>query len=355
MTQVQSQWLGKTFINPVADYLLIGSVWSIAVTVLLLANPGLYAQVDTLTLLTLVLLVNSAHFAASTVRLYSQPSNFTNHPFLTLGLPLVALAVLAICVALPELFGKHLQALYLTWSPYHYAAQTFGLTLMYCHRSGVRIDPLDRRMLYWICLLPFLRAFLGAPNSGLGWFVTREQLAQIPLAFEVLGWTTGIITWLTFLLPVALVARFVFIKRSGFPLIGMCMIAANGAWWIFLDFVNAFIIATIAHGLQYMAIVLIYHVREKSKQPGNERSVAFLAGTFYLKCLALGYALFYCWPYVFVLAGAGLAESMLMVIATVNLHHFIVDRYIWRLRKPETQKVIGTSATLPSAAPLSSG
>jgi hypothetical protein len=347
MTPVQSQWVGKAFINPVADYLLIGSVWSIAITALLLMNPGLYAQIDTLTLLTLVVLINSAHFAASTLRLYSQPANYTNHPFLTLGLPLVALAVLAICLTLPGLFGRHLQALYLTWSPYHYAAQTFGLTLMYCHRSGVRIDPLDRRMLYWICLLPFLRAFLGAPNSGLGWFISRQQLEQIPLAFEVLGWTTGILTWLTFLLPVALLLRFVFVKRSGFPLIGVSMMVANGAWWIFLDFVNAFIIATIAHGLQYMAIVLIYHVREQSRQPGNERSVAYIAGTFYLKCLALGYGLFYCWPYALVLLGAGYAQSMLMVIATINLHHFIVDRYIWRLRKPETQKVTGSSARVP--------
>jgi hypothetical protein len=67
---------------------------------------------------------------------------------------------------------------------------------------------------------------------------------------------------------------------------------------------------------------------------------------------ALGYALFYCWPYAFRMVGFGQAESMLLVIATINVHHFIVDRYIWRatfinsgVRRPET-----AALTTPVAA-----
>jgi len=47
-------------------------------------------------------------------------------------------------------------------------------------------------------------------------------------------------------------------------------------------------------------------------------------------CLALG---------VF-LAGAGFSESLLMCIAVINLHHFVVDAYIWRLRVPQNQKAL---------------
>lgn len=347
MSTLARQWRGTMFLNPFWDYLLIGSVWSLAATAALMLNPRWFAAADTVTLVTLVLAINSAHFAASTVRLYSNRANFDNHRFLTLGLPLVAFAVLAACVALPEQLGRHLQALYLTWSPYHYAAQTFGLTMMYCHRSGVTMSGTDRRLVYWVCLLPFLRAFLGAPTSGLGWFVTREQLGGIPFMLSGLDLVTDALTWLTFLLPVTLVVRFQRVHRSGFPLIGVCMIVANGAWWILLDFVDAFVVATIAHGLQYLTIVLIYHTREQTRRPDNVRGPVFHAAAFYGKCLVLGYALFYCWPYAFVMAGAGLAESMILVIAIINVHHFIVDRYIWRLRKPETRAVLAESGESP--------
>ncbi len=40
-----------------------------------------------------------------------------------MGLPLVALAVLALPVRFADVLGVHLMTLYYTWSPYHYAAQ----------------------------------------------------------------------------------------------------------------------------------------------------------------------------------------------------------------------------------------
>ena len=59
--------------------------------------------------------------------------------------------------------------------------------------------------------------------------------------------------------------------------------------------------------------------------------------------LLLGYGLFYCWPHAYVLAGFGLAESMLLVVAIINIHHFVVDAYIWRLRKDRNyQNVLHT-------------
>ena len=39
-------------------------------------------------------------------------------------------------VLFPERLGTQLHSLYLTWSPYHYAAQAYGLAVMYCYRSG---------------------------------------------------------------------------------------------------------------------------------------------------------------------------------------------------------------------------
>ena len=55
----------------------------------------------------------------------------------------------------------------------------------------------------------------------------------------------------------------------------------------------------------------------------------------------MGYALFEIWPYVYVLAGFGFAESALMCAAVINLHHFIVDRGIWQTRRdPRNQRSV---------------
>ena len=327
---MRSPTLGKAFIHPALDYLFIGAAWSIVATAILLARPQWAGAMSMDVLMVLILVVNSAHFGASTVRLYSDPQNFTKFPFVTMLLPLLTIAVLALCILAPVALGRHLQALYLTWSPYHYAAQTYGLAVMYCFRSGLQLTPIEKRLIWWVCMLPFLRAFLGAPSSGLGWFVSREALSAYPGLVLALRYVTDALLVLTFAAPLALVANVYRTKKQFIPLIGVTMMVANGLWWTALDFLNAFVIATIAHGLQYLAIVLVFHVQARRRDPANVHSWVYHAAKFYGVSLLLGYALFYSWPYAFVWAGAGLAESMLLVTAMINVHHFIVDRYIWR-------------------------
>ena len=95
----------------------------------------------------------------------------------------------------------------------------------------------------------------------------------------------------------------------------------------------------------YLAIVGIFHVRDHGvASEGHKRALTQVA-TFYGICVVLGYALFQCWPYGYVLAGYGTVESALMVIAAINVHHFIVDGFIWRIRKdPNYRTVMSTDA-----------
>src|SRR5438270_11421820 len=101
MNHAVGQVLGKSFIHSWVDYLIVGAAWSIVVTGILLVRPTLLTTVSPEALAALILVVNSAHFAASTVRLYSDPQNFTKFPFLTMLLPIVTVAVLAIFIWSP--------------------------------------------------------------------------------------------------------------------------------------------------------------------------------------------------------------------------------------------------------------
>jgi hypothetical protein len=58
-------------------------------------------------------------------------------------------------------------------------------------------------------------------------------------------------------------------------------------------------------------------------------------------CLVLAYLLFEIWPYFFTLLGFSMSESTLLCVAVVNMHHFVVDRGIWRVRKdPRNQSLV---------------
>src|SRR5262249_32922511 len=82
-----------------------------------------------------ILVSNWAHFAASTVRLYTRPDAVKNWPVLTLAFPVIAVAVVTAALIVGEPFGRYLFALYLVWSPYHYSRQAYGLSVMYAYRS----------------------------------------------------------------------------------------------------------------------------------------------------------------------------------------------------------------------------
>jgi hypothetical protein len=244
--------------------------------------------------------------------------------------------------------GTHLLTLYLTWSPYHYAAQAFGLALMYCYRSGVELTLAERRLLRAACLAPFLFAFFNGRAAGLEWFVPASFLAE-PGVDRARALVVNVLGVSAFVLPLAFLLRPLLLRRTPVPLISILLVFSNGVWWTTLVYLDAFVWATIFHGIQYLSVVVLFHVRERTSDPTNRRGWMHHAVLFYLACLALGYLLFQAWPLAYVAAGFTFAESMLLVTAVVNIHHFVVDAYIWRLRRdPNYRVVTGTAAAVPS-------
>ena len=118
------------------------------------------------------------------------------------------------------------------------------------------------------------------------------------------------------------------------------MIVANATWFIFLGTINAFIWATVFHSIQYLAIVMIFHVKDHLKQPSNSHGIAYHVLTFYGMTLLLAYCLFQLIPRAFVFVGFGGVEATLLAFAAINIYHFIVDAYIWRLKKDSSNRKI---------------
>ena len=69
-----------------------------------------------------------------------------------------------------------------------------------------------------------------------------------------------------------------------------------------------------------------------------------------MTCLILGWVLFFRWPQAYWLFGFPIVQSGLLVTATINIHHFVVDAFIWKLRRdPNYQTVVDVPA--PAVSP----
>ena len=334
--------LGRAFVHPAFDLMVIGGGLSLCALAWMKLTGSRVPSLEAVALL--AFLVNSPHFAASTVRLYTKPNAFRDLPFVTKVLPLAMLIVLGVGLALPDSFGAQLVALYFTWSPYHYAAQTYGLALMYSYRSGVQLSDRDKKLIRVACLLPFVFAFLdtrgvlllGGPAVAHGLAFLIAMLRPACLVAPILLFLAGTVG-----------------RGPRLPVISILTIVANAFWWTTLRYMDAFVWATIFHGLQYLAIVIIFHVRERrdhQEQASGPVTIGWWwrpAAAFYVVCVALGYLLFQAWPHASVLASLHFSQSFLIMVAIINIHHFIVDAYIWRLKRDRNYAVV-TSATGPA-------
>jgi hypothetical protein len=326
-------FLARPFVGHALDHLVIGGGLSLLVVAFVAARPEAARLTLTPLLPWFLVLVNGAHFAASTGRLYTRPGATERWPFLTVALPFVALLAMAAGAFAWESLGRNLQALYLTWSPFHYAAQTYGLTAMYCARSGAVLRPHEAQALRAACLLPFLFSLVSAPGYGIFWPLPASLWpAQ---ALQTVAVLRALLTWATWVAPALVYAVAWWTRGAPLPLIVPVLMFANASWWLLLSRYDAFGWAAVFHGLQYLAIVLVFHVRERPGSPAWRSGLGFYAG-----CVAFGFAMFNCWPGAFSLAGLGLAQSVLMVTAVVNIHHFVVDAYIWRIRRDPNAAVV---------------
>lgn len=318
--------LGRCYWHPSIDYLVIGGGLSIPFVIWAALVPGATPQY----VLPYMLVFNFAHFAASTVRLYTKPGQARALPFLSYAFPVVVLVIATAGVAWPNLLGERLWQLYRTWSPFHYAAQAYGLSMIYCYRSSVRLHQGERRALWWSSMLPFLWAFVSARDAGLEWFLPIGALSS-PYFSVLRNWSVQTLGVAAFAAPILFFGT-LYARGQRVPLIAPLLLGVNGMWWVILGYTDAFFWATIFHSIQYLAIVTLYHAADQTKLYGSVRTQTYHWVSFYAACLVLGIGLFVLWPILYVLMGFHADHANMAVLAVINVHHFIVDGFIWKTR-----------------------
>jgi hypothetical protein len=342
-----SRW----FFGPTVDLLFgCGLVYVFFFVMQAAAGPTMrqWAPASILPFLTLVL--GAPHYGATLLRIYGTQEDRQRYRLFTVYVS-AALLLLYVLGLQWTALGSLLVTLYFTWSPWHYSGQNYGLAVLFLRRRGVGIDVTTKRMLYGTFLISYGLIFLALHSRGPGGMYAPATYEGTIYSFVYLG-IPGVV------------------REMGVPLlVGAYSVCLLGAAWrlraaplrdllpaaslVGLQFVwflapavasvwreegwidplsprhraYTFMWIAVGHFVQYLWITTYYAASGK----GAAGRAVFL-----LKALVAGSAL---WAVPALLFAPGVAGRLpfdlglgLLTASVVNLHHFILDGAIWKLR-----------------------
>jgi hypothetical protein len=349
------------FVSPLADVLVAGGGLSVIVFVIMVlcgyvpgTTKGTFRAEWAISIaFSLQMVVNWPHFAATSFRLYQSYDRMMQFPKTSFLSPVLVVGGLAWSMVDANVANWYAK-LFITWSGYHFCAQTKGITLLYARRLGVNIDPLARWLIVIVTHTPWLFAITraeGGENLGPFYSLTIPRGLPFGIAFPfawapALEWTANAFYALGCIAFVLLVVLVMAREGRVLPIATAAPMIAQTLWFgpwgsgtaVFNEFVPFF------HSLQYMIIAWLFQLKEESAQPGflvGLPTVLFETAKWLAFIIPGGLALFWLWPHAFSWTGYPLQHSLGCVNAAIQIHHFFVDGVIWKIRDPRTRAMLG--------------
>jgi hypothetical protein len=364
---VSQRWL----FGPIPDLLFgCGLLYVLLFVVFSVAGAEIRAHQAVYFLPLIGMFLSSPHYGATILRVYERRDD--RRSYLLFSLYATAVVIAAFAYGVYNTFAASLLVtVYLTWSPWHYTGQNYGLAIMFVRRRGVEVTPGARRWIYSSFVLSFAMVFLAAHHaSGSG--------AGLPIFYsggtEIRFLPIGIPTLLTNLtVEVVVVAYVVTLIGSAVTLLKRARIRdlvptfvlmlTQALWFSIPIFTRHFQLHTglepidsefrghyilwivLGHAVQYLWVTA-YFARSSQGWRGysNYFAKTLIAGTavWALPVIIFAPDLIGRLPF-----DAGLA---LLVAAAVNVHHFILDGAIWKLRNSRIANVLIRRDASSSAA-----
>ena len=359
-----SPWL----FGPAPDLLLgCGALYALLFLGFLAAGAQLRALQPGLLFPLLVLLAGTPHYGATLVRVYEKRRDRRAYVVFSLWatLAVVALFVVSLWWGAAAVFFV---TLYLTWSPWHYTGQNYGLAVMFLRRGGVDLEPGLKRWIYASFLLSYALVFLILHTADVGANDLPYGYPELSARFQPLGIPGA---WTAWLAPLLIGANLVALGRAAFGLRGGSrralvpagLLALSQILWFSLPYgleatgvhvasealrwdmrTHYFLWIAAAHSTQYLWVTA-YYARQSGEWHGQLQN--------YAKALAAGAA---AWTIPVLLFGTHTGGPLafdaglgLLVAAAVNVHHFILDGAIWKLRGPIAQILIRSDSVATEA------
>ena len=326
--------------NPWLDLIVGCGAWSAPLLLLSYFSLASNARTWSVAFYVLALFFNYPHYMATIYRAYHRSEDFQKYRIFTVHT--TALIVLTLLLShfwlrlLPWIF-----TIYLTWSPWHYSGQNYGLFMMFARRAGADPDKATRRALHGAFVVSYLILFLG--------FHTGPSTDPL---FLSLGIPAVVSRWEQIILCVAFVGLSVFGLRNlsratGWRrLIPSLTLFSSQFLWFLLPAAISLIkgieipqnryssgVLAVMHAAQYLWITSYYARREAAGETAAKAGRNWRPLAYFGVLVVGGIALFVPGPWLASRAfHHDFTSSFLIFTALVNIHHFILDGAIWKLR-----------------------
>ena len=326
----------RFILGPRADLFFFGPGATILVAGTLLALPLLGAEaaaVATTVTAALSFLLVGPHYAATYRRAYTSRDVVRAHPWVTLVVPPILIAAALLAVRYPTTVGLAYFGLYVGWSGYHYSGQSLGLAMLYPLRQGARLDLREKRLIRLPLLVSWILSLLGLFRlSSSARNPAYEAIRHAYLGPPLPSWAVvlGLAVLAASLTGVWTVARERRARGTPLPWPTYAVLSAQIGWFTIGLYQPLFniLLVPMFHGLQYLGLTS-WHASREPGAGGLGRFAGYL-----LVVLVLGLVIN---PGLFMIFRASQADQALVsaaaVISFVNLHHFLLDGRIWRLRE----------------------
>ena len=303
----------------------------------------------------LALFLNYPHYMATVYRAYHRSEDFHKYRVFTVHITLLLLVTAVVSHfwfrALPLLF-----TLYVTWSPWHYSGQNYGILMMFARRAGAQPANAERRALYAAFLLSYAILFVN--------FHTGPSTDPLFLSLNLPGVVSS---QLLIVLAIAFVACSAYglsrlIGQAGWRAMvpSLTLFSTQFLWFLLptvLSLGDGFHVPqsrystgvlAVMHSAQYLWITS-YYARREANTEGQQR---WRPLAYFAVLVAGGIALFVPGPWITShVFHFDFTRSFLIFTALVNLHHFILDGAIWKLRDGRIASLLlNSQARLSDAA-----
>lgn len=367
-----NRWL----FGPVPDILFGCGVAYMAIFALLVFAGADVRAALPLGLLPLVsVFFGTPHYGATLLRVYEHRNERRAYAIFTVWISLVLVA-LYLGALYSALLGSFLLTLYLTWSPWHYTGQNYGVTLLFLRRRGVEITPRTKRWIYASFLLSYGLTFLAIHGAAysvdyapLEYKGSAYQFMQfgIPTPYWAWAW---IVLGTGYVVSIAMAARDLLRRAArASDLLPSGLVVLTQALWFSLPPLgrelgllsgvdpfkpdNAgflFIWVAAGHAAQYLWVTTYY-----AGPSGNGARLRY-----YARCVFAGSAIWSLPAILYVwsgfqgsrFGGIGGEDVGVLVAAMVNLHHFMIDGAIWKLRDGRVARALIRREALAPDAPI---
>lgn len=351
-----NRWL----FGPFPDLMLgCGLLYGLIFATLAVGGPELIKKMPSSVAPLLLMLFVMPHYGGTLLRVYEQRADRRAYTIYSVWATIALFALMVAGIHVTYI-GALTVTVYLTWAPWHYTGQNYGLAVMFLRRRGVSVEPAVKRWLYASFILSFVLMFVVMHiSSGAG--------------YDALAYEGSAIIFLPVGIPKAAAIYLV-------PVVGVaCLIASGGAvvqllrhgslrdaapalvlmglqtlWFSgpitvrFYEWTTGLapldaqmqirdyaVFVFVGHGIQYLWVTA-YYARKSRTWTGY--------GRYLLKVAVTGISM---WTLPFLVLGpdalgnlsfdAGMA---LVVAAFVNIHHFVLDGAIWKLHKPSVASIL---------------